>query len=291
MSTRTRAAGPRSLLAVGAAALAAGAPATQSRGELVYAVTLQGFLISFDSAAPGTLLTGRAITGLQPNERIVGIDFHPVTGELCGVGSLGGVYMLDPATGAAGQPIAGIVSPSLNGSAFGVDFDPVGGNLRIVSNADQNLAINPLTGMVSQLPNLSYPSGLDPNVVELAYSNAFPGATQTVLYGIDAGLNALVRLPDPDSGQLEVVANLAIDPTELGGFDIIGANTALLAYLPASTSQSRLAIVDLTTGQTTDLGTIDGGTIVTGIAVTVPAPAAVVTPLLTAATALLRRRR
>ena len=53
----------------------------------IYGVTSTNTLISFDSATPGTINSSLSITGLQPGESILGIDFRPATGQLYGLGS------------------------------------------------------------------------------------------------------------------------------------------------------------------------------------------------------------
>ena len=44
-------------------------------------------LVSFTSAAPGTIITNIPVTGLNPNEFIVGLDFRPSNGLLYGIAS------------------------------------------------------------------------------------------------------------------------------------------------------------------------------------------------------------
>lgn len=49
--------------------------------EDIFGLTQTGKLLRFDSAAPETLLSTTAITGLGNSETLVGIDFPPATGE------------------------------------------------------------------------------------------------------------------------------------------------------------------------------------------------------------------
>src|SRR5688572_9073041 len=77
----------------------------------VSAVTLFGMntigqLISFDSAAPGTLLSSVPVTGLTNEaEFIEAIDFRPGTGRLYalghGPGDISRLYTINPSTGVA----------------------------------------------------------------------------------------------------------------------------------------------------------------------------------------------
>jgi hypothetical protein len=112
----------------------------------LYGVTPTNALISFNSAAPGTILSTVGISGLQVGESVLGIDARPATGQIYALGSSGRIYTIEPASGQAlqiGVPIA------LNGSEFGVDFNPTVDRLRIISNAEQNLRVNPDTGALA----------------------------------------------------------------------------------------------------------------------------------------------
>lgn len=51
-----------------------------------YGLTGDGSLVRFDAANPSRAERVGAITGLAAGERLVGIDFCPVTGELYGLG-------------------------------------------------------------------------------------------------------------------------------------------------------------------------------------------------------------
>src|SRR5262249_41759321 len=53
--------------------------------EDVLAVTTTNNLIRFDATTPGTLISTIPITGLQSGEKIVGIDFRTLSGQLYGM--------------------------------------------------------------------------------------------------------------------------------------------------------------------------------------------------------------
>ena len=258
--------------------LSLAALAGSARADLIYATTLEGTLISFDSGAPQTILGGVAISGMQANEVVRGLDMRPATGELYALGSFSRLYRIDPATGAATQVGAQFSTP-LSGSQFGFDFNPTVDRIRVVSDADQNLRLHPVTGAVASVDGtLAYNTGdsgfgLNPNIIASAYTNNFPGATTTTLFGIDSARDALVIQNPPNSGGLSTVGFLGTDVTDMAGFDISGSSgMAFMAIRDATLSRSTLWTINLGTGQATMLGEIGGGAILTGLTV-VPAQA------------------
>jgi Domain of unknown function (DUF4394) len=267
------------------ALIAVAGVASSSQAELVYGVTQSGFLANWNSSTPGAINAGVAIQGLQANEKIVGLDFRPATGELYGVGSFSRL---------ATQVGGGLGTP-LNGTNFGFDFNPVVDRIRIVSDADQNLRVHPDTGaVVSSDGMLSYVMGdsafgIDPNITHSAYTNSFAGATSTMLYGIDSALDTLVLQNPPNAGGLVTIGALGADITDVGGFDISGmSGVAYLAILNAQLSKSTFWTINLQTGQASMIGEIGGGSIITAMAV-VPGPSVLAT--LGGLLALRRRRR
>ena len=263
-----------------------------SAQELMYGVTNTQTLVTWNSSAPTAILSGLAISGLQSNETVRGIDFRPSTGELFALGSFNNLYTLNTSTGAASLVGAGGFSQGLNGSAFGFDFNPTIDRLRVVSDVNQNLVLNPNDGTSTMATSLFYGAGdpnfgVDPNVVDSAYTNSFGGATSTQLYGIDTGLDTLVTQAN-SAGTLGTVGPLGVNITTTGGFDISGASgIAYLVGLGATSAASHLMTIDLTTGAATDLGEIGGGMVITSMAV-IPAPGSIA--LIGVGTLVLARR-
>jgi len=269
--------------------------------ETIYGIAAVGnstSLLSWDSASPGSIVSGSFVSGLQSNETIVGIDFRPATGELYALGTTSRLYKLNTSTGAA-TAVAGSFSPALNGFNFGFDFNPVIDRIRVVAETNKNTVLNPITGAVQASatdlffgpadPNF----GVDPNVVNSAYTNNFAGAPSTQLYGIDTALDILVTQAN-SAGTLGTVGPLGFNATGVGGFDISGTTgIAYAALLPSGSSQSNLYAINLATGAATNLGQIDGGVIITAISVApaIPEPATLaLAGMALAAIPLVRRR-
>jgi hypothetical protein len=230
-----------------------------------FAVDQVNNLYHFHVAAPGVLLGVVAITGLDPGEDILAIDFRPATGQLYGLGSNSQLYVINLVTGAA-SPVGGNFTPALSGTAFGFDFNPTVDRIRVVSNTEQNLRLNPDTGQVAGSDVAINPAG---SLVASAYTNNFAGAVTTVLYGIDSGTDQLVIQNPPNDGTVTPVGSLGVDTTELSAFDIApGTGLAYAALTPPASGVSSLYTINLSTGAATLGGAIFGfGTPVRGMAI------------------------
>ena len=251
--------------------------AGSAHAELVYGVTQQQSLVRWDSAAPNALLSGMSIWGMQQNEVVLGIDLRPATGEIYALGSFNRLYTLNRMNGQA-MPVGVTFSTPLNGSNFGFDFNPMIDRIRVVSNTNNNYVLNPNTGALQAVAtNVFYAAGdvnagMDPNIVHSAYSNNRVGTTSTQLFGLDSGLDMLVKQAN-SAGTLNSVGSVGTDITELGGFDISGmTNMAYAVIRDNAQTRSTFWTVNLMTGQGMMVGQIGGGEIITAMTV-VPAPA------------------
>lgn len=283
---------PATLVALAALATPLGSSARA--GELVYGVTENQTLISFDSNAPTTILSGVAIWGMAANEQVRGLDFRPATNELYALGSFSMLYKINAMTGMAMQVGSGTFAHTLNGSSFGFDFNPVIDRIRVVSEADQNLVLNPITAASTNATALFYGmgdmnEGMNPNIVGSAYTNSKKGATSTQLYGIDTNLDILVKQAN-SAGTLTTVGSLGVNLNDQVGFDISGlSGIAYASVQDATLGQSTFWTINLNTGAATMIGAIGGGSQVGAITV-VPAPGALAA-LAGAGVLALRRRR
>jgi hypothetical protein len=229
------------------------------------------------------------ITGLAVAESVVAIDFRPLTGQLYGFGSGGGVYTIDVITGVA---TAAGASLGLTG-AIGFDFNPAVDRLRLVNDANANLRFNPLTAALAATDtNLAYIAtdvnvGVDPNIVAAAYDrNDVNAATATTLFVIDSSLDILVRQGavdgnaadaagggSPNGGLLTTIGALGVNATGAVGFDILtrtgDVNTAFAA-LSTNGTNSGLYAINLSTGAGTLVGSIGGAPTLVGSLAIVP---------------------
>jgi hypothetical protein len=252
-----------------------------------YALTVRNGaerIVGFNESAPRTLLSDSAITGLQPGESLLGIDFRPANGLLYGLGSTNRLYAIDPVSGAASQIGSGQFAVPLTPGAAGFDFNPTVDRIRFVTATGQNGRINPDTGALVDFDTLTGGIQLDRNLVYAtgdrnsgnlpvgagaAYVNNFAGATSTTLFVIDSNADVLVRQDPPNNGVLNTIGSLGIDASSVLGFDIrsVGGNETALAAIEVN-GISSLYNINLTTGQASIVGQIGDGTTIKGLAMT-----------------------
>ncbi len=260
-----------------------------------YGLTTGNQLVTFSVNTPGTVSARTAVTGLQANEDLVGIDVRPATSELYAIGSTSRVYRINPANGAATAVASTPFTPALSGTSFGVDFNPVVDRIRVVSNDGQNLRLHPDTGQVAFVDRtLAYAAGdpgtgTPPRVGAAAYSNNGPGATSTELYEIEVARDALVTQTPPNDGTLVTDGPLGvtISDTATVGLDIASAGGAAFAVFTADgTTAPSLYRVNLDTGRASVVGllgdaTVEDLSVVAISQIVAPAPTASATPTAT----------
>ncbi|MFN6964744.1 MAG: DUF4394 domain-containing protein [Pyrinomonadaceae bacterium] len=240
-----------------------GGAATLAEAATIYGVSTANALVRFDTAAPAAVTTIGTITGLQPGETIVGIDFRPANGQLYALGSSSRLYTINLVTGAATQ-VGTAGAFTLSGSEFGFDFNPAVDRIRVVSNTGQNLRLNPDTGGLAATDAPLNPGA--PSVTAAAYTNNFAGATSTTLYVIDTATDALYIQNPPNNGTLNLVGLLGDDVAASNGFDIAPIGGAAYAALTVG-STSQLYTINLATGAATLVGPVGGNVPLRGISV------------------------
>ena len=232
----------------------------------VYAVTTDNKLVTFNASTPEIITSTKAITGLAEMEQVQAIDFRPSTGELIATTNGNHVYALNLNTGAATKLTTNSIT--LPSSKMGTDIDPVADSLRVVgASSDENLRIaSSGRGALTNDTKLSYATGdanvgKNPNVVGLAYSNNFSGATTTTLFAMDTTLNTLVRIggadgtPNAAGGSISTVGALTVSPdaTKFNGMDISAAGQAFAVMQLEGQSVSRFYKVNTSTGAATPI--------------------------------------
>jgi hypothetical protein len=250
-----------------------------TRAVPILGLTDANRLVLFDSTEPEKVVGAVDVTGLQPNEQLLGIDVRPATGVLYAVGSTSRLYTVNTVTGAATQVGTSPFAPALNVSAaggfeVGMTFDALQDWIRVVSNG-QSLRLDPNSGAVVALdgPLVNASPGPDaghvPGVTGLAQE---PGSTLPTLYGIDWKSNRLVTVGSrnaqpvsPNTGQVFEVGPLFVisgfpDQSVLlkdeVGFDIISLGLGYASLTRAGATSSALYILDLKTGEAHEIGPV-----------------------------------
>lgn len=228
-----------------------------ARTPMVTGLTDDGKLVSFAPLTPNTLTATVSITGLAAGERVLGIDVRPKDKLLYAVSSLGKVYTVDPATGAATLKST-LMADALDTSApftavigtdFAVDFNPVADRIRVIGNTGQSLRINADTGATTTDGSINT-VGAMPVVSGAAYTNSIVGATTTMLIDIDNSRDVLSLQNPPNDGTLSSIGALGLNVEGDVAMDIAGgANGLVLAALRTSAGgASSLYRVDMATG-------------------------------------------
>ncbi len=270
-----------------------GVTAAPVTGHLVYAITTNNNLVSFDSENPEQIQSIVTVTGITAGQMLSGIDFRPATGVLYGLGynmTTGDaqVYTINTVTGLVLPVSDAPINIGVGLGNIGFDFNPTVDRIRLTGSNGGNFRLNPLTGAIAATDStLNFATG-DVNtgngsIGASAYTNSFVGSTTTTLYNIAQGLGILTSQNPPNNGTLNTVGALGIrlDTTDRSfDLDIVYDQTTQMniAFLAANTlggTSDALYQVNLTTGATTLVGTIGLGVPIKSIAValdSVPLP-------------------
>lgn len=212
---------------------------------VAYAVDLQNNLLIFNPENPEPI--SKPITGVEAGEKVLGIDFRPVNGQLYGLGSSSKIYLLNPSSGVATVVGSAPFATALSGDSFGFDFNPVVDRIRIVSNTGQNLRVVPETGAIGFVDGNLNPG--TPSVSAAAYLNNFAGTTATTLFDIDFETDKLFKQDPPNSGTLVQIGPLGVDVETANGFDIGGTSNTAYAILTCKDDGTKIYSIDLATGK------------------------------------------
>ena len=236
-----------------------------------WAIDANNNLLRFNADTPNQALSIAPVTGLQPMERLVGIDFRPATGQLYAmgvVGATGRLYTLNLDTAAATLVGAGFALPQsagvVAGVDYGFDFNPTVDRIRVVADSRDNFRLNPNTGAVAGADTALNSLTGTPVITGAAYDRNFVASPQpaTTLFGIDANTDQLVTIGNvngaptsPNSGMVFVVGNLGFNATTSNvGFDITNGVEGTAYALLNVNSLLGLFSVNLTMGAATPIG-------------------------------------
>ncbi|MBK6996029.1 MAG: DUF4394 domain-containing protein [Lewinellaceae bacterium] len=259
-------------------------------GQLAYALTSNGNLISFDVNAPGIIRKLVTVSGIAAGQTLAGMDFRPATGELFGLGyetatGLARLYTIDVLTGVATAVGTTTFMLRPNMGKISMDFNPTVDRIRVTGSDNSNFRLHPVTGVVAATDlNLGFASGdvnagINPSIGAGAYTNSFAGSLTTTLYNYDDSLNVLTTQIPPNNGTLNTVGNSSIavnlaDPSS--DLDILfsqygNPNTAFLVANIGTSTFDNLYTINLASGATTMIGKIGNGIAIIDIAVTIQA--------------------
>ena len=256
------------------------------------ALTVSGNVLSFDRATPAVLKGSVTVSGLQPNEKLVGLDVRPADSLLYALSDQARLYTLNASTGVATFKVALLAATgddnpytALTGSQFGVDFNPAAGQAYL-----QDLPNNgTLTAPIALGDTFTGANGFDIDARSNTAYAALTSGGSTALYIVPLG-SAAVRVGTIGSG--EALAGMALmQPTtvkvyaltadsRLASFDP-SAPAALAASVPISglgsgesvlgidfrpangklyalTSTARVLTVELNTGASTVVAALTG---------------------------------
>lgn len=242
-----------------------------SRGLEAVGLTADQRLVCFRPERPRLARDIAAVSGLQTDTKLVGIDYRPATGDLYGLGDQAGIYVVDPATAAAS--LVARANVALQGTSFGVDFNPAADRLRVVSDTGQNLRINVADGVTATDTSLTNPPNPATGVTGAMYTNndADPD-TGTTLFDVDSALDQVSIQSPPNNGTLVATGKLGVDTGPDVAADIYSevrdgstvSNSAFAALSGASGSS--FYRVDLLTGAASRTGDFAARNRVVGVA-------------------------
>ena len=258
--------------------------------ETAYAVTASNQLIQFNAGQPQKLLATRALQGLSPGERLLGIDYRVARGQLYGLGSTGQLYRINTATGQTEKIGTPAALPTDGATEWGFDFNPTVDRIRVVNDAGFNLRLHPDTGAIvdgnADLPGLqldgklSYDSsdanaGKSPGIVAAGYTYNKDNDKITTNYALDGKLGVLVHQGSkegvqppvsPNTGRLFTVGSLGIGSFSKATLDI--SDIGNVAYSAVSAQgQATWYRIDLATGKATRIGRVGVASEIVGAAI------------------------
>jgi hypothetical protein len=254
----------------------------------MWGVTDTNQLVSFNSSAPGSLLSSATITGMvasdgttpDPLATIVNLTFNPATGQFIGIDSNANIYTVN-ATGSTT-----LINNSFSPAGFdaGLSYDPFTGGFVYADDAAARFNITN-AGIASLVGTAAYAAGdvnqaTAPEIFGVAIDPDFGSA-----FFLDANLGILALALDPNAAELFTVGSLGFAVTSYGDLTI-DADGNLFASLSTNGLDSGFYSVNPNTGAATLIGNFASGM----STITIPEPSAALLGAI-GSLALLRRRR
>lgn len=257
--------------------------------EEIVAVSTGNQLLRFNAGQPQKLHERRALQGLRPGERLLGIDYRVARGELYALGTVGTaaqLYKVDVAQARATPVGTGFGLPG-EAAEWGFDFNPTVDRIRVVNDRGLNFRLHPDTGaLVDADPQaagvqldgpLAYEDGKAGAIVAAGYTYNKDNEKITTNYALDGRAGTLVHqgtkegvqpVVSPNTGKLYTVGSLGLGPLQHATLDISDlANVAYSGVHAHGAKATRWYQVDLATGRARFIGTIGGGEAIVGAAI------------------------
>jgi hypothetical protein len=246
-------------LALMAAVVGLGAPASASAAEQLVGLTADNQLLLFRSDSPSNLQGAVTVSGLATGETLLGIGYQEALGRIYALGSTNRLYVVNPITGAA-LPVSTLpFSPPLNGDAFAFAVDNTTNLARSYSSSGQNLTVSIVTGQgagtgASYAYDPSDPgTGTTPVLSALAYSVPPAGSQGAAgLYAIDSARSALVTAPTSQA-LIRTIGDLGVQTAGPAALVLTRAGTAMAALRTSADGNPQLYNVDISTGKATPI--------------------------------------
>ena len=204
------------------------------------------------------------VSGLVDGDtKLIGIDYRVQDDKFYGVGDDEGVYTINTRTGAATK--VSELTVALSGTHFDIDFNPAADRLRVISDDGQNLR-HQIGGTTTNDGVLDYAGATATGVTGAAYTNNdLSAVTATTLFDVDSNLDqAVIQLP-PNDGTLNLTGKLAINVSQIVGFDIQSkvssgrtvSDKAYASLRSSETGEPSLYRIDVLSGKATKVGDFD----------------------------------
>lgn len=226
--------------------------ATTGPNQMVYGLTENNELVAFNANNPGTFSLKTAVSGITAGEKLMSVDFRPATGELYALSNASKLYIINTSTANSRVVGTAAFTPAISGTIASIDFNPTVDRIRLVTNTGQNLRLNPENGAVAATDGSIATTS---SIAGVAYTNSKSGASSTILYDLDMTAGKLFKQDPPNNGTLVEVGSLGITFTGQAAFDINPDNSVALVAATKD-SKNNLYKLDLSTGKTTNIGSL-----------------------------------